>query len=236
MLASWRKRYDKAKQHIKKQRHHFANKGPSSQHYGFPSSHIWTWELDHKEGLVLKNWCFWTVVLEETLESPWDCKEFKPVHAKGNQSWMEGLMLKLKLQYSGHQMERADSLEKTLMLAEIEGRRRRGWQRMRQLDGITTDMHLSKPGEMVKDREAWCPWGRKELDATERLNNSNERWRKIISHLKTYFLGNYNKCTGYKSRENPNQQMNLRENKYQINCVGQLLSLQSCLRLQNDHE
>ena len=73
---------------MKKQRHYFANKGPSSQGYGFSSSHVWIWELDHKESWVLKNWCFWTVVLEKTLESPLDCKEFQPVNPKGNQSWI----------------------------------------------------------------------------------------------------------------------------------------------------
>ena len=75
------------RQHIKKQRHYFANKGPSSQSYGFSSSHVWMWELDHKEGWVPKNWCFWTVMLEKTLESLLDCKEIQPVHSKGNQSW-----------------------------------------------------------------------------------------------------------------------------------------------------
>ena len=88
MLAPWKKSYDKPKQIIKKQRHHFANRGPYSQNYGFSSSHVWMWELDHKEGWVLKNWCFWTVVLEKTLESPLDCKEIKLVNPKGNQSWI----------------------------------------------------------------------------------------------------------------------------------------------------
>ena len=73
---------------IKKQRYHFANKGPSSQVYGLSSSHVWMWELDYKEGLALKNWCFWTVVLEKTLESPLDCKEVQPVYPKGDQSWV----------------------------------------------------------------------------------------------------------------------------------------------------
>ena len=146
MLAPWKKSCDQPRQHIKKQRHYFANKGLSSQSYGFSSSHVRMWEWDHKESWVPKNWCFWTVVLEKTLESPLDCK-IKPVNPKGNQSWIfiEELMLKLKLQYFGHLMRRTDSLEKTLMLGKIKGRRR-GWQRMRWLYGITDwiNMSLSK--------------------------------------------------------------------------------------------
>ena len=88
MLAPSKKSYDKPREHIKKQRHYFAKKGPSSQSYGFSSSHVWMWELDHKESWVLKNWCFWTLMLEKTLESPLDCKEIKPVHPKGDQSWI----------------------------------------------------------------------------------------------------------------------------------------------------
>ena len=103
------------------------NKGPSNQSYGFSSSHVWMWELNYKEGWVLKNWCFWTVVLKNTLESPLYSKEIKSVSPKGNQPWMlEGLMLKLKLQYFGYLMWRTDSFEKTLMLGKIEGGRRRG--------------------------------------------------------------------------------------------------------------
>ena len=88
MFAPWKKCYDKPRQNIKKQRHYFANKGLSSQGYGFSSDHVWMWELDYKESWVLKNWCFWTVMLEKTLESPLDCKEIQPVHPKGNQSWI----------------------------------------------------------------------------------------------------------------------------------------------------
>ena len=87
MLAPWKKNYDKPRQHIKKQKHHLANKGLSSQSYGFSSSHVWLWVLDYKEGWVLKNWCFWTAVLEKTLESPLDCK-IKPVKPEGNQFWI----------------------------------------------------------------------------------------------------------------------------------------------------
>ena len=87
-LAPWKKSYDKPKQHIKKQRHHSVDKGPSSQSNGFSSSHVWMWELDHKEGWAPKNWCFWTVVMEKTLESPLDCKKTKPVSPTGNQSWI----------------------------------------------------------------------------------------------------------------------------------------------------
>ena len=88
MLAPWKKCYDQTRQHIGKQRHYFVNKGPSRQSYGFSSSHVWMWELDYKESWVLKNWCFWTVVLEKTLESPLDSKEIQPVRPKGDQSWV----------------------------------------------------------------------------------------------------------------------------------------------------
>ena len=88
MLAPWKKSYDQPRQHIQKQRHYFANTGPSSQSYGFFSSHVWMWELDYKESWAPKNWCFWTVELEKTLKSPSDSKEIQPVHSKGNQSWI----------------------------------------------------------------------------------------------------------------------------------------------------
>ena len=88
MLAPWKQSYDKPRQNIKKQRYHFANKGPYSQSYDFSSSQVQMWELDHKEGWAPKNWCLQTVVLEKTLESPLDCKEIKPINPKRNQSWI----------------------------------------------------------------------------------------------------------------------------------------------------
>ena len=112
---------------IKKQRHHLDNKGPYSHSYGFLSSHVWLWELDCKEDWAPKNWCFWTMVLENTLESPWDSKEIKPVNPKGKQPWIFIERTDAELQYFGHLIQRADSLGKTLMLGKIEGRRRRGW-------------------------------------------------------------------------------------------------------------
>ena len=146
-------------QHIKKQRHYFVNQGQSSQSYDFSSGHVWMWELDYKEAEhrridAVELWCW-----RRLLRVPWTTR-------RSNQSILkeinpgislEGLMLKMKLQYFGHLMWRTDSLEKTLMLGKIEGRKRTRWQRMRLLDGIidAIGMGLGRLQELVMDREAW---------------------------------------------------------------------------------
>ena len=161
MCAPWKKSYDQPRQHIKRQRHYFANKGPSSQSYCFSSSLVWMWELDYKESWVQKNWCYWTVVLEKTPESPLDCKEIQPVHPKGNQSVL-----------GVHWKDRCWSWNSSTLAIWCKDpthwKRPQCWERLRaggegdnrgwgswMASPTHWDMSLRKLWELVMDREAW---------------------------------------------------------------------------------
>ena len=183
MLTPWKESYYQPRQHIKKQTHYFANKGPQNPRYRFSSSHVWMWELDHKEGWALKNWCFQTMVLEKTLESSLDCKKIKPVNPKGNQSWI----------FTG----RTDAEAGTPILWPPDGKswhtgkdpdagkdwRQKekeatedeivGWQH--QLNGHEFEQALGD-GEEQGSLAGYSPWGRKESDITEQLNWTELNW------------------------------------------------------------
>ena len=177
MLASWKKSYDQPRQHIKRQRHYFANKGPSNQNCGFSSGHVWMWVLDYEESWALKNWWFWTVVLEKTLESPLDCKEVQLVHPKGNQSWI----------FIGRTDAEADTpilwppdVKNWLIWKDPDARQdwrqeekgmtedeMVGWHHW--CDGHEFEQSLGV-GDGQESLACYNPWGLKESDTTEQLS------------------------------------------------------------------
>ena len=177
MLAPRKKSFDQPRQHIKKQRCYFANRGPSSQTYGFSSGHVWMWELDHKEGWAPKSRCFWTVVLKKTLESPLDCKEIKPINPKGNQSWIfigitdaeaEATILwpsDVKSCLIKKDPDAGKVLRQEKGITEYE---MAGWHHW--LNGCEFE-HVLGDGEGQGSLVCCSLWGRKESDMTEQLNN-----------------------------------------------------------------
>ena len=172
MLAPWKKSCDQLRQHIKKQRHYFANKGLNSQTCGFSYSHVWMWELDYKESWAPKNWCFWTVVLEKTLESPLDNKEIQPVHPKGNQFWiLEGLKFKLKSNTLATWCEELTHLKRPWCWERLraggKGDDRGGGGFMSSLSRWTW------VGDGQESLACCSLWGHKELDMTEQVNCTN---------------------------------------------------------------
>ena len=172
-LIPWKESYDQPRQHIKKQKHYFANKGLSSQGFGFASGHVWMWELDYKESWALKNWCFWTVVLEKTLESPLGCKEIQPVHPRRNQSWV----------FIGR--THAEAQTPTLWSPDVKswligkdpdaGKDWKQEEKGKTEDEMVGWHHLFDGHELEQTlgyREACSSWGCKESDMIEQLKNS----------------------------------------------------------------
>ena len=183
MLTPWKESYDQPRQHIQKQRHYFANKGPSSQGYGFSRGHVWMWELDCEESWALKNWCFWMVVLEKTLESPLDCKEIQPVHSKGDQPWVFFGRTDAKAETPGLWPPHAKS-----WLIGKGSDAGRDWGQDKK--GMTEDKMAGWHHRLTGHEFGWAPrvgdgqgglaccdsWGRKESDTTEQLIWSDLIW------------------------------------------------------------
>ena len=183
-FAPWKKSYDQSRWHIKKQRHYFADKGPNSQSYGFSSSHVWMWELDCEESWVPKNWCFWTVVLEKTLESPLDCKEIQLAHPQGNQSWI----------FIGRTDAEAEApvlwppdAKSWLIRKDLDAGKDwrtgegddRGWDGLMASPTQWTWVWVNSGSWWWTGRPVCCnPWGRKESDTTEWLIWSDLIWYK----------------------------------------------------------
>ena len=190
MLAPWKKSYDQSRQHIKKQRHYFANKGPSSQGYGFSSSHVWMWELDCEENWELKNWCFWTVVLEKTPESPLDCKEIQPVYSEGDQPWVFFGKNDAKAETPVLWPPRAKS-----WLIGKDSDAGKDWRQdekeMTEVEMVGWhhwfDGHEFQQALGVGEGSLACcsPWGCRELDTTERLS-----WTDSPEHFSWNFKTN----------------------------------------------
>ena len=205
MLTPWKKSCDQPRQHIKKQIHYFANKVPSSQGYGFSSSHVWMWELDYKENWGPKNWCFWTVVLEKTLESPLDYKEIQLVNPKGNWSWI----------FIG----RTDAEAETPILRPPDAKNWLIWKApdagkdwKQEEKGMTEDEMVRwhhwlnghefewslGVGDGQRGLVSCSPWGHKESDTTERLSWTELNWTVVsvsTGSLGSSPVGKTNDCS-----------------------------------------
>ena len=204
MLTPWKKSYDQPRQHIKKRRHYFANKGPSSQSYGFSSGHVWMWELDYKENWAPKKWCFWTIVLEKTLESPLDCKEIQPVHPKGSQSWTF--------------IRRTDAEAETPILWPSDAKnwkRRWCWERLKaggEGDDREWDGWMASPMRYTWVWASSGSWWRTGKPGMLQSMGSQEvghdwvtglNWTEVWKHINTVYFASWSAGDGHLSASNP---------------------------------